>query len=181
MVEHRTLVAATPTGAALARTRGVVFVHSAPRALAPHVEWALGAALGSPVHLQWTPQPVCPGEIRAEVSWTGRPGTGARIASVLRTWERLRIEVTEEPSDDHEGERFSLTPDLGIHRAVVGRNGDVQVCEEQLRGALQRAGDEPGALRAELDRLLGAPWDAELEPFRCAGEGSPVRWLHQTG
>jgi len=36
-------------------------------------------------------------------------------------------------------------------------------------------------LEEELDRLLGRPWDAELEPFRCAAEGAPVRWLHATG
>ena len=29
----------------------------------------------------------------------------------------------------------------------------------------------------ELQRLLGAPWDDELEVFRHAGEGAPVRWL----
>jgi len=26
--------------------------------------------------------------------------------------------------------------------------------------------------------LLGAPWDSELEAFRKAAEGAPVRWLH---
>ncbi|MDT7544923.1 MAG: hypothetical protein QOE99_1033, partial [Actinomycetota bacterium] len=30
-----------------------------------------------------------------------------------------------------------------------------------------------------LDRLLGSAWDDELEPFREAGEGAPVSWLHQ--
>ena len=30
-----------------------------------------------------------------------------------------------------------------------------------------------------LDALLGAKWDAELETFRHAGDGAPVRWLHQ--
>ncbi|HZV27785.1 MAG TPA: DUF3145 family protein, partial [Acidothermaceae bacterium] len=30
-----------------------------------------------------------------------------------------------------------------------------------------------------LRRLLGEPWDDELEPFRYAGDGAPVRWLHQ--
>lgn len=181
MVEQRTLVGPTPTGAALARTRGVLFVHSAPRALTPHVEWALGAALGRPVHLSWSPQPLCTGEVRAQVCWTGRPGTGAQIVSALRTWGRLRVEVTEEPSDAHEGERFALTPALGIHRAAIGRNGDVQIGEERLRGALDRAGNDASALREELGQLLGAPWDAELEPFRCAGDGSAVRWLHQAG
>ena len=31
----------------------------------------------------------------------------------------------------------------------------------------------------EIDKLLGKPWDDELETFRYAGEGAPVRWLHQ--
>jgi hypothetical protein len=36
-------------------------------------------------------------------------------------------------------------------------------------------------LEEELSRLLGEPWDHELEPFRCAADGAPVRWLHATG
>jgi len=37
------------------------------------------------------------------------------------------------------------------------------------------------ALEEELSRLLGEPWDCELEPFRCAADGAPVRWLNATG
>ena len=37
-------------------TRGVLFVHSAPRALCPHVEWAAGNALGVRVSMDWTAQ-----------------------------------------------------------------------------------------------------------------------------
>ncbi|MCC5698098.1 DUF3145 domain-containing protein [Klebsiella pneumoniae] len=29
--------------------------------------------------------------------------------------------------------------------------------------------------------MLGAAWDAELEPFRHAGDGAPVIWLHRVG
>jgi len=36
-------------------------------------------------------------------------------------------------------------------------------------------------LEQELSRLIGEPWDRELEPFRCAADGAPVRWLHATG
>jgi hypothetical protein len=36
-------------------------------------------------------------------------------------------------------------------------------------------------LEAQLARLLGTAWDDELEPFRRAGEGAPVRWLNATG
>ena len=38
-----------------------------------------------------------------------------------------------------------------------------------------------GSLEQELSLLLGEPWDAELEPFRKAAAGAPVRWLHATG
>lgn len=38
-----------------------------------------------------------------------------------------------------------------------------------------------GSLEAELGLLLGQPWDDELEPFRQAAAGAPVRWLHATG
>jgi hypothetical protein len=41
--------------------------------------------------------------------------------------------------------------------------------------------DRASSLEDELARLLGQPWDDELEPFRCAGDGAPVRWLHATG
>jgi hypothetical protein len=38
-----------------------------------------------------------------------------------------------------------------------------------------------GSLEEELALLLGRPWDDELEPFRHAAAGAPVRWLHATG
>jgi hypothetical protein len=162
-----------------ATTRGVVFVHSAPPALAPHVEWALGGVLGVRVSLDWTPQPAAPGLVRAELSWQGRPATASKIASALRGWAKLRYEVTEEPSPGCEGERYSCTPELGIFHAVTGVHGDVLVPEDRLRAAVARAALGEADLADEVGRLLGRPWDDELEPFRHAGEGAPVRWLHQ--
>lgn len=182
-------------------TRGVVFVHSAPAALCPHVEWAVAGVLGSaatgsvrgargaaaagggagagdrPV-MGWTPQPAQPGTFRAELSWSGEPGTASRIASALRGWEHLRFEVTEEPSPTAEGARYSGTPSLGIFHAVIGLHGDIMVPEDRLRAALLDTAGELSDLRASVDALLGKAWDDELEPFRQAGEGAPVRWLH---
>lgn len=159
-------------------TRGVVYVHAAPPALCPHVEWAVAGVLGMRVALEWTPQPAAPGLLRAELSWQGRPGTAAAIASALRGWALLRFEVTEEPSAGCEGERISGTPTLGLFRATTGVHGDVLVPEDRLRAAMGRAG-AGGDLAEELRGLLGTAWDEELEPFRHAGEGAPVRWLHQ--
>ena len=79
-------------------TRGVVYVHSAPPALCPHIEWAVGGVLGVRVTLDWTPQPAQPGTVRAELSWQAEAGTGAQLVSALRDWMHLRFEVTEEPS-----------------------------------------------------------------------------------
>ncbi|MFZ0325161.1 MAG: DUF3145 domain-containing protein [Actinomycetes bacterium] len=160
-------------------TRGVVFLHSAPAALCPHVEWALAGVLGTAVPVQWTPQPAQPGTYRAEVSWTGQTGTAARMASALRGWTHLRFEVTEEPSPGSEGERFCGTPALGIFHAVIGVHGDILVPEDRLRAAVLEAEDGGPPLGEALPQLLGQAWDDELEPFRHAGDGAPVRWLHQ--
>jgi Protein of unknown function (DUF3145) len=163
----------------VATTRGVLYVHTVPSALCPHVEWAAGGILGVPVKLDWTPQPAAMGTYRAELSWQGEVGTAARMVSALRGWDKLRFEVTEEPSPGAEGERYSFTPELGIFRAVIGVHGDVMVPEQRLKAAMDKAIRGEGDLADEVDTLLGRPWDDELEPFRYAGDGAPVRWLHQ--
>jgi uncharacterized protein DUF3145 len=161
-------------------TRGVLYVHSAHTALCPHVEWAVAAVLGVHTSLEWAVQPAAPSMWRAELSWQGEPGTAAKLASALRGWRQLRFEVTEEPSPGIEGARYSCTPTLGIFHAVIGVHGDILIPEDRLRAAMLRAAATSDCeLEDELELLLGRPWDDELEPFRYAGEGAPVRWLHQ--
>ena len=161
-------------------TRGVVFVHSAPRALCPHIEWAVGTVLDQRVSLDWTLQPAVAGMVRAEHSWIGPVGTGARLASALRGWTHLRYEVTEEASRGVDGSRWSHTPELGIFHAATDVHGNIVVPEDRVRAALAHAGDAE-RMKQELDLALGQSWDDELEPFRFAGAGAPVRWLHRVG
>ena len=160
-------------------TRGVVYVHAAPAALCPHVQWAIAGILGGEAHLDWTPQPAQNATYRTELSWQGDAGTGGRLASALRGWQQLRYEVTEEPAVGHEGARYSYTPELGIFHAVTGPHGDLLVPEDRLRAAVADAREGRLALGDAVAQLLGQPWDDELEPFRHAGDGAPVRWLHQ--
>jgi hypothetical protein len=173
----------TTRTATRALTRGVLYVHSAPSALCPHIEWAAGGVLGNAVSLDWTPQGAQVGACRAEFSWTGESGTAAAIASALRGWQQLRFEVTEEPTASGqggtEGARYSYTPALGVFHAVIGVHGDIMIPEDRLKAAVVKASLGETALTNEIDRLLGKPWDDELETFRHAGEGAPVRWLHQ--
>jgi hypothetical protein len=161
-----------------ATTRGVVFMHCCPPALAPHVEWALAGVLGARVRLPWSAQPAAPGELRAEGAWQGPVGTGARLAAALRAWPMLRYEITEDPSAANDGERLAHVPGRGFHRVAISANGDVLVGEERLRGLLERAKTADDFVHG-INELLGTEWDAELETYREGGDGAPVAVLHQ--
>lgn len=163
---------------AMPTTRGVVFMHCCPSAIAPHVEWALAGVLGRPVRLQWTSQPAAPAHLRAEAAWTGAVGTGTRLAASLRAWPMLVFEITEDATSASDGERLAYVPGRGFHRSMVSANGDVVVGEERLRGLLGRCRTADD-YRHGLAELLGSAWDAELEPYRVGGDGAPVTLLHQ--
>jgi uncharacterized protein DUF3145 len=99
------------------------------------------------------------------------------------------------PGDEEPGELAGLDPagaDDDLARAAArrqpgGEPGTVRELREvrDLRDLRERhAPRHPalgGSLEAELSLLLGQPWDDEREPFRYAGAGAPVRWLHATG
>ncbi|HCT75584.1 MAG TPA: DUF3145 domain-containing protein [Micromonosporaceae bacterium] len=161
-------------------TRGVVYVHSSPLALCQHVEWAMSRALSTPVNLPWTVQPIEPSSRRAECGWSGRPGTAALIAHELRQWTMIRFEVTEEPSQGVDGERFMHIPSRGLFRATTGAAGDIQIGEDRLR-ALIASARSPEALAYALDGAMGTEWDAELEPYRYAADGLPNTLLTRAG
>jgi hypothetical protein len=128
--------------------------------------------------MPWVSQPASPGSLRAELTWHARPGTAGAIASELAGWNRLRFEVTEDSSPGCDGVRHCYTPDLGTFTAVTAANGDIMVPENRLRTVLTRAAQAgPASVEDELSRLLGTAWDNELEPFRRAADGAPVRWL----
>jgi hypothetical protein len=160
---------------------GVLQVHSAPPALCPHIEWAVAGTVGTAVSMPWVSQPAAPGSLRAELTWKGRPGMAGAITSALAGWNRLRFEVTEEASPGCDAVRYSYTPNLGIFSSTASANGDVLVPEGRLRAALALGANGTSALETELERLLGTAWDNELEPFRRASDGAPVRWLNATG
>lgn len=161
------------------RARGMVYIHSTPAALCPHVEWALGAVLEVPVSLEWSDQPAERGTRRTELSWTGPSGVAATLASKLAGFERLRFEVTEEASPGADGQRYSFTPSLGAFSAITGVHGDILVPEDRIKRAVAHDALGGESIHKALESLLGVPWDDELDVFRYAGDDVPVRWLHQ--
>jgi hypothetical protein len=159
-------------------TRGVVFVHCCPSALGPHVEWAIAGVLGQPVKLSWSTQAASPSMLRTDATWIGPLGTAARIAAALRSWPMLVFEITEEPTATTDGERLAYVPGRGFHRSMIAANGDIVVGEERIRALLNRAKNTDD-FNHGLNELLGTAWDAELEPYRESGDGTPITLLHK--
>lgn len=161
--------------------RGVLYVHSSPRALCPHVEWAASRTLGEPVSFDWSEQPVLAGAQRAEFFWEGAAGTGAALTSALLGWDHLRFEVTEDPGPGRDGGRWLHTPALGIHFAQTDTAGNIVLPEDRVRAAIATAGTDTAHLHRELHLALGGDWDDELDVFRHAGDFTSVVWLHRVG
>ncbi len=166
---------------AVATTRGVLFVHSSPPSLRPHLEWAIGRCLGRPVHLSWEDQPVLPGTLRAEFPWKGPIGTGSEMASALRGWEHLRFEVSEQASPGVDGGRWMHTPDLGIFYGAMDTAGNTMMTEDRVKTALAEGGGDPRQITKALRLAWGGAWDDELEPFRYCSEDTGVVWFHRVG
>jgi hypothetical protein len=144
-------------------TTGLLTIHSAPSALRSHIEWGLQSILGNWITLDWKVQPHFSGTYRTTIEFKDRAGTAAKVATALRNWHYLKFEVREESANG--GEYFRFTPELGIHRADIDGLGSIVVSEVHVANALAKSFDEE-SLRFELEKILGKPWEFELEPLR---------------
>ena len=159
------------------RASGMVTIHAAQRALQLHLEWAVGRALGASTgfSFEWETQPAAPGTFRATSAWEGGLGTGATLASALREWE-IPFEVTESARDGL-GVHYMATPELGLFTGTTDHAGSVVVDEHRIHLAFAKHAGDADGLAEEFGRLLGVPWDNELEQFRHAQDFSRTIWM----
>lgn len=150
-------------------TQGMVFIHSAPRALLSHLEWTMGRILGGPMNPRWLP--VEGALFRTEFHWQGDAQTGADLTAELMGWKSLRFEVTQ---DNY---RWTFTPALGLFHANTDDAGNILINEFRMKSALETAGANAIELQRQMRLLMGQPWDDELEIFRTRGAESPIIWL----
>lgn len=156
--------------------QGMVYIHSAPRALLPHVEWALGRLLGGPIGLLWQPQAQAAGQFRAETDFIADFDFGALASSELLGWGSLRFEIVQESVSGSESWRWAFTPSLGLFQGQLDSFGNLLVNEHRLRAVFETSPNLIEA-RAQISRALGEPWDDELEPFRRSHDDARVVWL----
>ena len=157
--------------------QGTVIIHSAPRALVSHVEWAIGRLLGGPINVRWTPQPLSPGSFRTEYSWAADEAFGANLASELIGWSALRFEIIQDQCFDADGWRWAYTPRLGLFQGQMDSLGSALVSEHRIKAILDASQTTTEQLKEELLAVVGKPWDEELESYRVAGADAPVIWL----
>ena len=129
-----------------------------------------------------------PGCDAVRYSHTPTLGTFSAVTSangdVLVPEGRLRAALTLAAAAAHAPARLrGIGPDEAVGRASSGGRplGAVRDVDTLCDLHSPRHPALGGSLEAELALLLGQPWDDELEPFRHAAEGAPVRWLHATG
>lgn len=174
---------------------GKLVVHSCPRAITSHIEWGLNRQFGNIKSPTWNPQPAEAGSVRAEFDWAGDFVSASQLATSLAQIGKVRAEISTNPHDDSLGERFLLTPSLGIHRSVIDTSGDCVIGEQRIRQMIfecatelraangprtQVRSDWEPALQDRLDQVCGHAWDLELDVFRLAAYGADVRWLSST-
>ena len=152
-----------PVGIGL--SQGRIAIYSAPKPVLTHIQWSLTEVIGTPIQLNWSPQPLVAGTFRTSISWNSTFGAGARIASTLRGWHYLTFEVHESAINGSDGSLFMFTPELDLFRADVGPHGDIMINEHQISAALHMNIKERDVV-TQLQGLLGEKWNQSLEPFR---------------
>jgi hypothetical protein len=160
---------------------GLIQIHSAPKALTSHVEWAISGVLGAPFHFRWERQPISSETSCAEQGWEGPVGSAAKISSALFGWRDLRFEVSEYASADNDGALFMHTPSRGIHRVHVDATGSAYITQARLMHLFDESADSIAELRDAVARELGSEWDAELDVFRARVADHSVTWLNRVG
>ena len=128
-------------------TRGVLYVHSSPSALCPHIEWAVGGVLGVAVSLDWTPQPAQPGTYRVRFS--------APDAYVGEWWND---KPTRELADDITGARGG-NPWVGVLGARYLLRGAQALGFAAGRGASFLDGHARSRAWPEFLATLEREWD----------------------
>jgi hypothetical protein len=153
-------------------SKGLVFIHQAPKALLSHVEWTISGICGLPISMSWHALPEPKQGYRALASWEGPEGSGAVLATSFMSLKQLTFEVIQQDSLAEPGYRWSYTPNLGMFSSATDAAGNILVSENQLRFIVDSCGSNGLKLQAELRRVLGQAFDDELESYRELFDGS---------
>ncbi|MEJ6020099.1 DUF3145 family protein [Corynebacterium sp. H113] len=166
---------------------GVLWIHSAPQALQPHLVWAIARAGFTtpeglrPERAMWRVRPDNPHNshrphdshrrICAELSWRAQPGAAEQLVSDLERWPDLTFELAVDAPIGGNGARYCRVPELGMYAAVTDDIGNVVLNENTIRSIMRRHEGDSAAMTEAMDEALGGPWDQHLEALRPGTAG----------
>jgi hypothetical protein len=159
------------------RVNGYLQIHAAPVSVVSHLQWTIESIVTPAAPWQWQPQPLIPKSQRIELPFRTVIENLPRLVSAMFEFPNLFAEVLREPTVGTLGERWLITPNLGLKRLDINELGDAIVDENQLRTAMASTND----LTAQLKWLIGEDWEQELEPLRISAAGANARLLAAGG
>lgn len=151
------------------RTRtGVLWIHSAPLALQPHLTWAIArltlADGTKPGRSMWRTRkqsPTCDRDwcesrdsqtqttlLCTEIEWTAELSDIDALVDDLSRWPRITFELAVDAPGTVEGGtgmRYLHTPELGTFAATTDDAGNILLNEERLRAIMARSLSSNGA------------------------------------
>ena len=159
------------------RVNGYLYIHAAPISVVSHLQWSVEAIITPAAPWSWRAQPLVPKSEQTQLPFRTTIDNLPRLVSALFEFPNLFAEVIREPISAGLGERWMITPNLGLKRIDTNEFGDAVVDENQLRAAMQQDLD----IVAQLNWLIGTSWDAELEPLRIPTNCGNARLLAAGG
>lgn len=146
------------------RVTGQIHLHSVPVSVVSHLQWTIESIVTIAAPWVWQPQPQIPKSQVSQQLFRTSIDQLPKLVSTLFEFPNLYAEVIREPIAIGLGERWLITPKLGIKRLDINEFGNAIVDENQLRLALS---DEQ-ELAERISWLIGEPWERELEPLRIS-------------
>ena len=146
------------------RVTGQLSVYAAPVSVVSHLQWSIESIITLAAPWSWQPQPLIPKTQFCSLPFRTTIDNLPKLVSTLHEFPNLFAEVIRDPVSLGLGERWLITPNLGLRRLDINEIGEVVLDENQIRAALAEPQDLPG----KLAWLIGEPWEKELEPLRIS-------------
>ena len=159
------------------RVTGQLSIYAAPMSVVSHLQWSVESLITLAAPWQWQPQPLIPKSQSCSLPFRTSIDNLPKLVSTLFEFPNIFAEVLRDPINGGLGERWLITPSLGLRRLDINEFGDAVVDENQLRSAIAAGGD----LAAQLGWLIGEPWERELEPLRISPVMTNARLLAAGG
>lgn len=159
------------------RVSGQLHLYSVPMSVVSHLQWTIESIVTISAPWSWKTQPLIPKTQFSQLPFRTNIDQLPKLVSALYEFPNLFAEVVREPFGNGSGERWLITPNLGLKRLDINELGEVIIDENQIRTAITSGKDLP----AQLAWLIGEPWEAELEPLRISPQIPNTRLMAAGG